>query len=230
MKLHTGYPIAVHSHDTKFPRGARLDNTHCPNFVAKCWEVFGRDFDKPLSNPTLLDLGCAGGGLVQDFLEAGLSAFGIDGSDYPKNILGREPWLKYPEHFGTCDITKPFRINSHGGMRCVFTVISAWEVLEHIAEDDLPQLFENIREHLFPGGIFCASICTVPDDDPGIGAVWHVTVRDRDWWIAKLAEFGFKSVDMGFKVTDFPRGSGNPLATGDWAGPNFGFHFVGKRS
>lgn len=224
MKIITEFPIALASHDTTFPRGAKLDNTHCPNFLRRCSELFAA--------PSLLDLGCAGGGLVEDFLEAGLVAFGVDGSSLPK-VMGREPWAKYPYCFGTADITQPFQVVAQReeflAQAMEFDIVSAWEVLEHISESDLPFLVENIRRHMKPASIFCASICTVPDEDPGIGAVWHVTVKPREWWIATLQEFGFRMVDMGFNVTDFPRGSGNPLATGDWAGADFGFHVVAKK-
>ena len=75
FRLVTDHPIAFHSDDHKHPRGTRNDNTRHPRFVRKCETVFGRKI-------RALDLGCAGGGLVLDFLLAGHSAVGLEGSDY----------------------------------------------------------------------------------------------------------------------------------------------------
>lgn len=221
MKLITDHPVAVASADHIHPRGAMQDNTHSPRFVDACRRVF--------TNPSLLDLGCAGGGLVKDFLDAGLQAYGLEGSDFPKTAAHGE-WSRIPENLFCCDITKPFTLTDDGRAAFQFDVISAWEVLEHIQENDLPQFFQNIVAHLKYGGVFVASIATYPDETPD--AKYHVTIKDAEWWENQFSEHGLRPIrNSYFFHDDFPRGSGNPLALGDWnsnVNPEMGFHIVAE--
>jgi 2-polyprenyl-3-methyl-5-hydroxy-6-metoxy-1,4-benzoquinol methylase len=218
-RLSTEYPVAVQSHDHIFPLGTAQDNTRYPRFIAKCEEVL----EGPIS---ALDLGCAGGGLVLDFLNNGHEAIGLEGSDYPKkNQLFQWRWLK--DRLFTCDITKPFLISNAKGTQARFDVVSMWEVLEHIEEIDLPQLFRNIKNHLSSRGMFCASVATFECRDPVTGAIWHKTVQPRSWWYQQLDRAGLKPVEGLFTVRDFPRGSGNGVQ--DWdelKNPEMGFHIV----
>ena len=62
-----------------------------------------------------------------------------------------------------------------------FDLVTAWEVLEHIAAPDLPPLFNNILSHLQPGGYLIASTTSTPDINEGVdlhqtkwtNAEWH---------------------------------------------------------
>jgi 2-polyprenyl-3-methyl-5-hydroxy-6-metoxy-1,4-benzoquinol methylase len=222
-RLATDYPVALHSHDHVFPLGTAQDNTRYPRFIARCEEVL----DGPIR---ALDLGCAGGGLVLDFLSSGHEAMGLEGSDYPKkNQLFQWRWLK--DRLSTCDITKPFSISTNRGRQANFDVVSMWEVLEHIEEADLPQLFRNIKYHLSDRGIFCASVATFECADPATGAIWHKTVKPKSWWYEQLGKAGLKPVDGLFTVRDFPRGSGNgPQDWDELRNPEMGFHIVATHS
>ncbi|WKZ57783.1 MAG: class I SAM-dependent methyltransferase [Bdellovibrionota bacterium] len=220
VTLATKHPVAIHSDDHKSPLGARQDNTHYPRFVRRCEQIFQR----PLR---ALDLGCAGGGLVFDFLTRGHMAIGLEGSDYPKRH-GAGEWPLIPNNLFTCDITKPFQLSHEiDGTPCKFEVISMWEVLEHMEEEQLPQLFENIKSHLAPDGIFACSVATFECADEESGAVYHKIVQGKDWWHSKAKHFGFKLEKNLFSCLDFPRGSGNgPM---DWSAerdPQMGFHMV----
>jgi predicted TPR repeat methyltransferase len=178
----------------------------------------------------LLDIGCSGGGIVFDFLRRGHFAIGLEGSDFCV-LNQRGHWSIIPNHLFTCDATKPYSVKFTPDNSLVkFDLISAWEVLEHIREDDFEQFFGNIRNHLRPGGLFVASVATFEDYDPATGAVWHVTVKPREWWEERIRRYGLAPVKTAFVTHDFPRGSGNPLAT-DWdaqASPHFGFHLVAE--
>ncbi len=222
FKLYTAHPVAISSHDHIFPLGTAQDNTHYPRFIARCEEILGKGLN-------VLDLGCAGGGLVLDFLSRGHEAFGLEGSDYPKTHQLFE-WSRLSDRLHTCDITKPFMITDPSRFRASFDVISMWEVLEHIQESSLSQLLSNIRDHLSPRGIFCASVATFECADQATGAVWHVTVKPRQWWIDKLQAAGLEVLEGLFTVKDFPRGSGN--GPQDWDAlrePHMGFHVVARR-
>lgn len=110
---------------TVIRRGTRNDNTRCPRFVRKCEDIFGHKI-------RALDLGCAGGGLVLDFLLAGHSSVGLEGSDYSLKWQ-RAEWRFLRDRLFTCDITEPYSIiDNSAGKPAQFDLISAWEVLEHL--------------------------------------------------------------------------------------------------
>jgi 2-polyprenyl-3-methyl-5-hydroxy-6-metoxy-1,4-benzoquinol methylase len=214
MHVKTNHPFATASEDFKNPRGSKQDNTHCPRFVDFCRRAL-------FAKPCLLDLGCAGGGLVKDFLDEGFVAFGIDGSDYGIKH-GQGEWPNIPHNLGNADATKPFLVvgDDQPEEAVLFNVITAWEVMEHIQVDDVPDLLLNVRLHLAHGGVFIMSIATFDDGH------WHVTLKPRDWWIDRLVRSGFRMLQVQLPVEDLPRGSGNPLTLGDWKGDQHGFHLI----
>lgn len=223
-QVKTEHPVAMKSDDHIYPRGTRNDNTRYPRFVHAAERAIGK-------NLRVLELGCAGGGLVLDFVLAGHDALGIEGSDYSE-IWRRAEWANIPERLFTADITKAFHAYVDGEPQ-KFDLITAWEVLEHIHDSDMDGLFDNIRRHLAPNGIFCGSVATFEDCDSVTGAIWHVTVKPRDWWVRRIADAGFEIVDGLFTTADYPRGSGNPRAPWDWdaaATPEMGFHICFKHN
>ena len=204
IKLVTDYPVAYKSLDHLYPHGTIRDNTRYPRFIEKCEELLRSD--KPLS---FLDLGCSGGGMV---LEAALRehiSMGLEGSDCSQKEQ-RAEWRLLGNRLQTCDITKPFRLENVDGNLYLFDVITAWEVLEHIAEDDLTQLLSNIRNHLTTGGYFVASIANWADIDPVSGVNWHVTCHPYEWWKNKFENAGFQVCSELFAPIDLPRGGYNP--------------------
>lgn len=164
-----------------------------------------------------------------DFLQAGHDSIGIEGSDVPrKRALGE--WALIPDRLFAADITKPFHICENGLAPKLFDLVTAWEELEHIGIEQISGLLDNVRRHLKPSGIFAASVATFEDFDSATGAVFHVTVMDKQWWLDLLASRGFQVVDGLFATEDFPRGSGNPMAH-DWnarTNPELGFHIVAR--
>ncbi len=223
LQIVTHHPVALESNDHKFPRGTRTDNTRHPRFVRRCRQLFGRAIDH-------LDLGCAGGGLVWDFILGGHQSYGVEGSDYCL-INQRALWRVLADNLFTADVTKPFHFVGGGRQRHRFEVITAWELLEHIGRADLPGFFANLRENLVDEGIFVASVAQFVDEDPVRGVAWHVTVEPREWWQEQFEEAGFNLVDGVFDIADHVRGSGNPSAD-DWDAatqPTLGFHLTARR-
>ena len=228
MAITTEHPVAINSDDHKYPRGVRNDDSRHPRFVKAIEQMFKRKVRH-------LDLGCAGGGLVLDFLLRGHESVGIEGSDFAQREQ-RAEWRVIPRHLFTADITKPFSFGTADGARAKFEVITAWEVLEHIPEASLSGLCSNIRENLSEDGIFVGSIAMFEDGDPQTGAVWHVTVKPRDWWLEAFAMHGLEVVEGLFHVRDYVRGSGNPRVgpSGQWdwdaeRNPELGFHVSLKK-
>jgi cyclopropane fatty-acyl-phospholipid synthase-like methyltransferase len=181
VKVITDFPIAYESHDHIVPHGTKQDNTKNGAYVRELIRRFGSDM-------RYMDLGCAGGGFVSQFLNNNVLAIGIEGSDYGmKN--GHGEWPKIPNNLFTADITKPFQVVDDEDTQIEFDVISAFDVLEHIHEVDLPQLLGNINKHLKQGGIFTAGIATFPDEG------YHVTLKDEAWWDGLHNDHGFMRID-----------------------------------
>jgi 2-polyprenyl-3-methyl-5-hydroxy-6-metoxy-1,4-benzoquinol methylase len=196
----TDYPIAADSLDHLHPLGTMQDNHTSPEFIADVQRHFG-------SRLSLLDLGCAGGQLVRDVLALGFPAVGIEGSDWSEKH-GRPHW---PELGGrnlfTADITKHFTVidPNVGRFARQFRIITLWDVLEHIAEEDLPAVFENVLRHLeWPVGLFIGTISTAPSPHDGVDL--HVTRRNEAWWRNRLADAGFVPVEG--VVSHWVRGDG----------------------
>ena len=181
MNLITDFPIAYESFDHIEPKGTRADNTHHMPFVKRVEELSNGNKIK------FADLGCSGGGLVKDFIDCGHEAIGIEGSDYSLRNK-RAEWATIPDHLVTADITKPFFIITEGNIgQC--DMITAWDVLEHISENDLGVLITNIRNNLKMGGLFVASVATF-EDHPH-----HVTLKEKDWWLNLFKKY--KLIDAG---------------------------------
>jgi len=204
VKLETSYPVAYESLDHLYPHGTIRDNTRYPRFVEKCETLLA-----PKKKLAFLDLGCSGGGMVLEAALRGHLSIGLEGSDCSK-IEQRAEWRLLGDRLQTCDITKPFFLRNSEKEIQQFDIITAWEVLEHIAEADLLQLFENIRNHLTKGGYFIGSIANWNDIDTESGINWHVTVHPYDWWKKKFLEAGFQIVTEDFAKADLARGGYNP--------------------
>jgi predicted TPR repeat methyltransferase len=99
----------------------------------------------------------------------------------------------------TCDITKPFRVR-RGQQDLRFHLITAWEVMEHIHPNDLDALFQNIREHLTPGGCFIASTNSLSSIVDGVEL--HQTRMSNAEWRAYIAQRypDLEPVDLGLKL------------------------------
>jgi 2-polyprenyl-3-methyl-5-hydroxy-6-metoxy-1,4-benzoquinol methylase len=225
FELKTSKKIAVDSHDHKWPRGTIADNSVNPRFNLKLYDYFDSRRDLKI-----LDLGCSGGGFVRSFLEDGYTALGLEGSDASKRLRSAE-WDTCPHHLFTCDITDAFQIVNLGSNDTLkFHCITMWEVLEHISEDKLGVLFDNIYRHLHDDGIFVGSIDMAPDGNPITGAIYHVTLHNKDWWLSKFSQAGLVPVPNNpFETTDYVRGHG--LGLKDWDPVDGdGFHVVLKKS
>ena len=225
LKLKTNYPIAESSNDHISPDSTTEGISRPTFFVQNCISVLGQDIK-------CLDLGSGAAGLVYEYAMSQVLAIGVDGSDFCRvNRIGYWPLL--PNNLFTCDITKPFSFLSRDTQTQIyFDVITMWEVLEHIAESDLPDLFNNISHHLCKHGYFIGSISLVEYLDCD-GNPYHVTLKPRDWWKAKFIESGLVLLDTHpFNEKFFCRGNGPRFQDiHNYAlNPNEGFWFVAQRA
>ena len=175
--------IAENSPDHLRPTGTRRDNSSNPRFNEKLYRLFGID-----TQLKLLDLGCSGGGFVRSLLDDGNIAIGIEGSDYSKNNK-RAEWRSIPEFLFTCDITKNFRVfDGEFSTEVEFDVITSWEVMEHIKEEDLPAVIENVKHHLKENGMWIISISNTSHIVDGIEL--HQTRQPKEWWGNLFGKYG----------------------------------------
>lgn len=203
IHLETKNPVAFESPDHKIPWGTMRDNSTHKSFVS----FMARRIQSEQPRNTLLgalDLGCSGGQLIKDFSDLGWLAVGLEGSDFSlKHKRANWPALAGKNLF-TCDITKPFKITNEG-QPAKFHLVTMWEVLEHIKESDLKQLFDNITNHMASGGYFVASTTSGPDIHDGVDL--HQTkwpnAQWKQWITANYPDL--QVVDLGLKYYEFVR-------------------------
>jgi 2-polyprenyl-3-methyl-5-hydroxy-6-metoxy-1,4-benzoquinol methylase len=181
IRLITDKPIAVNSLDHIHPWGTKQDNSKNLNFNLRLFEWI------PLESLRVLDIGCSGGGFVKTIHDAGALAIGIEGSDYSK-VRARAEWATIPTRLFTADATAPFTILANDSP-LKFTVITAWEFIEHIEEPSLEVVFNNIDRHLDVNGVVIMSVS--PNDDWVDGVNLHRTIHEAGWWFSTIQKFGF---------------------------------------
>ena len=199
MIIRTKNPIAVTSNDHLRPHGTIHDFSESYQF---CTYVLERWPGKR----KLLDLGTGTGTVVDTAVKAGMDAYGVEGSDAPrKQKLGGWPKmadtrlfnadLRYYFALGTerdVWIDEPYGPTEVRFYPEAFDVITAWDVMEHMTEDTIDTVMENIRRHSQEGTFVMATI----QFDSHNNELYHHLLKPREWWIKKFAEYGF--VDKGF--------------------------------
>jgi 2-polyprenyl-3-methyl-5-hydroxy-6-metoxy-1,4-benzoquinol methylase len=198
----TNHPVAFESPDHIAPKGTAVNNSTNKKFVLHLDEKLHRE----LGNHTLrvMDLGCAGGQMVIDFMKLGWLGCGMEGSDFSLKHR-RANWSRYANtNLFTCDITKPFQVMLNG-QPIKFHLITSWEVMEHIATPDLPAVFDNIVKHLEAGGYFIASTTETSDIHEGLEL--HQTRWTNGVWRAWVGQHypQLEYTDVGLEIYQFVR-------------------------
>lgn len=198
----TKYPVAFEAPDHIAPKGTAENNSTNKYFVLHMDAKLHREFKQ--DNLCFMDLGCSGGQLVADFMKLRWKSLGLEGSDFSLKHC-RANWATLANtNLFTADITKPFQIRIDN-QSAKFHLITAWEVMEHIATADLGQVFRNIIEHLEPGGYFIAS--TMESSDIHEGLELHQTRWSNTKWRAYVAENfpELENRDLGLNIYQFVR-------------------------
>jgi len=182
VKVLTDFPVAIDSPDHLSPWGTSRDNSKNIRFNHKLYSLFANN-RSPLK---IMDLGCSGGGFVNTCLDQGCFAIGLEGSDYSRKHC-RAEWPKLSDRFlFTADISRDFTVVQNDNP-INFDVITSWEVLEHIPEERLSTVAQNIYKHLENNGLAIISIS--PNEETIKGQKLHLTIREKDWWIQFFKEF-----------------------------------------
>jgi SAM-dependent methyltransferase len=197
------HPVAFESPDHLAPKGTAVNNSTNKKFVLHIDAKLRREFGEQAAL-RMMDLGCAGGQTVADFMTLRWQGVGLEGSDFSLKHR-RANWAQLANtHLFTCDITKPYQMKLDG-RPATFHLITAWEVMEHIATPDLPQVFDNIVNHLEPGGYFIAS--TTETSDLHEGLELHQTQWTNAQWRAWVEQRypNLEYADVGLKIYQFVR-------------------------
>lgn len=180
IRLECEQEVAYDSPDHIMPRETAWTDSRNVLFNRRLYQIYGN------ARPSILDLGCSGGGFVRDCINHGCLAIGLEGSDYSKRMK-RQAWALIPDFLFTCDISKKFQLYN-GKSQLLFDVITAWEVMEHIREADLETFCSNVLKHLREGGLFIISVtCYAVEGEEGHH---HQTVKPIGWWEQKFKEHG----------------------------------------
>jgi cyclopropane fatty-acyl-phospholipid synthase-like methyltransferase len=176
-----------------------MNNSTNKRFNHKLYKLLGSQ-----GSISILDLGCSGGGFIRDVINDGHLGVGLEGSDYSKKRR-RAEWATIPDFLFTCDVTGEFRI-TYRGDPLKFHAVTSWELIEHIAEKDLPALSDNVRRHLAPGGVWIMSIS--PNSEIIDGTRLHQTVQPENWWTETFSALGWRNSrkHVEYFRTQFVRG------------------------
>lgn len=218
--------MALDSNDYKNPESTLDGALFKPNFINKIKELY--------ADASLLDIGCGGGGLVYNALFAGITAYGIDGSDYNKK-RGLGYWAVDEGNLLTCDATKPFYFTNDNDDIHHFTIISSYECLEHIPEHSVNKFLLNIYNNLSNDGFFIGSISKMPYFNEKTGIIYHITRKDDKWWKEQFQHAKLTMIDIDnspFSPENFSRGIGfdyQDTHTNYIKNPHDGLLFVAKK-
>jgi SAM-dependent methyltransferase len=198
----TEYPVAFASPDHIAPKGTAVNNSTNKKFILHMDAKLHREFGP--GTLSMMDLGCAGGQTVADFMTLQWRGVGLEGSDFSLKHR-RANWARLANrNLFTCDITKPFQLKLDG-QPARFHLITAWEVMEHIATSDLPQVFANIQQHLEPGGYFIASTTETSDIHEGL-ELHQTRWTNAEWRTFVARDFPrLEYVDVGLQIYQFVR-------------------------
>ena len=202
--VETNHRVAFESPDHIAPKGTAVNNSTNKKFVLHMDEYLRRELNVGSNTLNFMDLGCSGGQLVADFLSMKWRGIGLEGSDFSLKFK-RANWATLAnKNLFTCDITKPYQVTLDA-RPAQFHLITAWEVMEHIATPDLDIVFTQIRKHLAPGGYFVASTTETSDIHEGLEL--HQTQWTNAQWRDYVARThpDLEYVDVGLQPHQFVR-------------------------
>ena len=164
-----GALVAEWSPDHQHPHGAVEDIHYLPHLLLAKAAV---NACAPLS---WCDLGTGVGSLPLAVARLGIDdVLAIDGTD----AALRAGLVRLPSNYFIADLTKPIHVSVVDGLPAHFDLVSALELLEHIPDDGLTDLFRNIRK-LEPR--FLLFTIGLQPDPP-----YHVNLKRMSEWIELL--------------------------------------------
>ena len=117
----------------------------------------------------IVDLGCGKNNFVSECRELGMAGVGVD--------------FAYPQ----ADILAP--MHETGLEAGVYTVVTAFDSLEHLLPDEVTLVLHEMRRIAAPAALFVASISHTRSRIQVEGQNLHPTIRSRNWWRTLLSEW-----------------------------------------
>lgn len=119
----------------------------------------------------LVDFGCGRNDFVRELRSThGIPAAGVD--------------FAFPE----ADVHRP--MHETGIQSCIADVVTAFDSLEHLLEEDVFPVLREMRRVGCPGARFWVTVCCRPSKITVAGRNLHPTVKSIDWWIARFTDIG----------------------------------------
>ena len=153
------------------------------------WLVTELTLQMEYQKPVLVDVGCACGATLNAFKATGVfdQILGIDKSSHMVD-LGRE-------HFGFAqdEIIAGTAVNLPNASNSV-TLIQSGQVLEHVPDAEIDQLFAEFHRVLVPGGRMFHNLAARRRGNPPNchdGDPTHVNVKSALYWSEKFQKAGF---------------------------------------
>jgi len=166
---------------TRYEQSEILANTIIPTDEPNVNHAFNEVCYRLFDSPTFIDLGCAEGGYIKEVIDDGYFGIGVDGFPAFKN-RGIEGWGKYPDHFFQLNFAKPMVVESEG-IPLKFDVVTAWEVAEHLFEDEIDTFIKNLANLVKDEGMVLLTVSARADRG-------HFTIRPMEWWAEKFRKNG----------------------------------------
>lgn len=158
------------------------------------WDVIKNVIMEKMKPDSLLDVGCGRGWFLKRMVDIGVKAQGIDMSTtaWAHAVAGMQPHIKVGE------------LNDIKHRR--FDVVTAFDVMEHIFEEDLKEAIKALKESA--GKFIIFNICAAPDNEDihtlkkgepipqemeWCAVSGHVLIRHRSWWKAKMEDEDWES-------------------------------------
>jgi 2-polyprenyl-3-methyl-5-hydroxy-6-metoxy-1,4-benzoquinol methylase len=153
------------------------------NYIDYSWARLGSYFQQTAKHivdkfapSSSLDVGCAKGFLVKALADLGIDAYGIDPSEYALSEVDSDYCDKV--RIGIAQ-SLPFPDNN-------FDVVTCFDVLEHIPENEIPKVLSELFRVSKQWVILRVVTKELPDDVDAS----HATIHDKDWWVEKIKEAG----------------------------------------
>lgn len=169
------------------------------------WEPTVRELHHWLPrHSAILEIGAAKGYFVRAARLSGFRCVGVDVSEYAvREAVSEVQW---------CDITQGLYFTDSA-----FDAVVSWEVLEHVPEDDIPPLAEEMDRVLRPGGLQVHRIgVLIPGREAEFFSdVTHVTPWERARWARVWSDYEHSPV--------VERAFDKLFADRDWSGRFFAY-------
>ncbi len=141
------------------------------------------DSSVPVAGKKLLDAGCGLGHFMTGFDRLGADVYGCDVSFYCEQVVN----LRFPGSFWRTRLEDMEGIDDG-----FFDIVFCESTMEHIPNDLVKVVFDNLIRVTKKGGLVYLQIDTVPDSDRSMPEESHINIRSWGSWLGTVDRPGFK--------------------------------------